>query len=166
MQCPLCNRTYNSGKFCTSCEGPDGGAVRLVSSERKVDPNDLDQYIKMLDVFLSDGFLGADEKETLRGLRQQYGISEQQHQSILKENGYKYRDTMPVRMVLNRKTIQGYGAGQPCLAKVRLVNVERMPLQRVEIRYWLNSEEVHTSTIRQLMPNKVHDVETGSSVSH
>ena len=52
------------------CEGVGGGTVRLGTTEKPVDLDDLDQYFKLLDVFFSDGFLDSNEKETLRGPRQ------------------------------------------------------------------------------------------------
>ena len=41
--------------------------MRLGATGKPVHLDDLDQYIIMLDVSISDGFLDSNEKETFRG---------------------------------------------------------------------------------------------------
>ena len=89
---------------------------------------------------MEDGILEMYEQEVLKDLRTEYNISEKIHQNLLEK--YNFRQHLPIKIAYNPETVRGYGAGQNCLALIRLANLEKLPLRKVQITYHLNREKL------------------------
>ena len=130
MQCNNCQNPLSpNDRFCQNCGNP----------RPTVDPKNVIEYRKIVAEFCEDGFLEEKEKQILAQMRQMFHISEQMHQEILAE--FHFIDKLPIRIAYNTDTIKGYGAKQPCLVMIRVANLERMPLKKVQINYHLNLQK-------------------------
>ena len=154
MQCPSCGVKYTSGSYCTVCENDSGGAVRLIAS---VSTTDLREYIRFLDVCLCDGFFSAKEQRQCADKRRRYGISQKQHEEILVQNGYQYLEEIPIRCVMNFESVKGFYSGQPCLLRMRLVNVHSEKLKGVTVKYWLNDSQQSPIILNNVDPNDIKE---------
>ena len=152
MICKACNLTYPDGpRFCTEC-----GKPLRAKEEPKVNPAHLEEYKELLDEFMEGGFLEDYEQEVLADLRQEYGISSKIHQKLLEK--YNFRQNLPLKLAYNPDTVRGYGAQQNCLALIRIANLERLPLRKVQISYQLNREEYEPIELTYLRQKAIQEL--------
>lgn len=152
MICKHCNIDYSEiTKFCTQCGKP----LEAKQETPKVKPHHLEIYKETLDEFMEDGILEDYEADVLTDLRREYGISDQVHNKLLEK--YNFRQELPLKLAYNPETVRGYGAGQNCLALIRLANLEKLPLRKVQITYYLNRDQHEPIDIHFLRPKAISE---------